>query len=154
MVEKNVFIKVCEAFEENMNTYKEIDAMLGHSYRSLEYYKKAVKPIMRIFVKEIAGQETLDVVIYEDDWGKEYMYDMVMRVIKDYFDNEAKTVVVSSSQSPKGQCHVSFAQAYNSEVIYDWLSHMDPDKPETLKLPVGPVVSGYDIINNYMALEF
>lgn len=156
MVEKNVFVKVCEAFAENLALYKEVDTMLEHSYRAREYYKKAVKPVMRVFAREIAGQEALDVVIFEDDWGKDFVYDMVMRVIEDYFDNDAQTVLVRSSQSAKGQCYVPFGQVYNAEVIYEWLYDMQHDQPETLNLPVGPVESGYDVIKHYVAqgIEF
>ena len=151
MVSKEVFLKICDTFFESLAVYKEVDDMLEHSYRAKEYFKKAIKPVMKVFANDIAGSDTLDSVIYEDDWGKDYLYDIVMRVIEDYFDNDAQTVLVRSSQSAKGQCYVPFGKVYSAEVIYDWLSNMDKHNKETWNLPVGPVASGYDVIKHYVA---
>ena len=106
---------------------------------------------MRIFVNEIASKEMLDCVIYEDDWGKDYMYDMVMRVVEDAFDNDVQTVLVRSQSTENGKCYKAFGEVYSFEVIYDWLSNMDKDNKETWNLPIGPVASGYDVIKHYVA---
>ena len=152
MITKELFISCCETFYENLNMYKQVDDIIEHSYRGKEYYKKAIKPIMRIFVNEIAGKEMLDSVIYEDDWGKDYMYDMVMRVVEDAFDNDVQTVLVHSQNTENGKCYKAFGEVYSFEVIYDWLSHMDKDNKETWNLPIGPVASGYDVIKHYVAM--
>ena len=75
MVSKDVFLKMCDAFSESLAVYKEVDNLIEHSYRAREYFKKAIKPIMRVCVNDIAGKETLDSVIYEDDWGKDVVSD-------------------------------------------------------------------------------
>lgn len=156
MVSKDVFLKMCDAFSESLTVYKEVDNLIEHSYRAREYFKKAIKPIMRVCVNDIAGKETLDSVIYEDDWGKDYLYDMVMRVVEDYFDNDAQTVLVRKENTLKGQCYVPFGEVYTPSVIYEWLIHMDKDDKKTWDLPVGPVESGYDVIKHYVAqgIEF
>jgi hypothetical protein len=151
MISKELFINCCKSFDENLQLYKQVDEMMEHTYRAREYYKKAIKPVMRLFANDIAGKETLDCVIYEDDWGKDYLYDMVMRVVEDYFDNDAQTVLVRKGNTQKGQCYVHFGDVYTPSVIYDWLSNMDKDNKETWNLPIGPVASGYDVIKHYVA---
>ena len=156
MVSKEVFLEICDAFKESLQIYKEIDGMIEHSYRGREYFKKAIKPVMRVLVNDIAGRISLDSVIFEDDWGKDYLYDMVIRVVEDYFDNDAQTVLVHSENAAKGQCYVPFGDVYTPAVIYEWLSNMDKDNKETWNLPVGPVSSGYDVIKHYViaGIEF
>jgi hypothetical protein len=156
MVSKDVFLKMCDAFSESLTVYKEVDNLIEHSYRAREYFNKAIKPIMRVCVNDIAGKETLDSILYEDDWGRDYLYDMVMRVVEDYFDNDAQTVLVHKENTLKGQCYVPFGDVYTPSVIYEWLIHMDKDDKKTWDLPVGPVESGYDVIKHYVAqgIEF
>ena len=151
MVSKDVFLKICDAFSESLTVYKEVDNLIEHSYRAREYFKKAIKPIMRVCVNDIAGKETLDSVIYEDDWGNDYLYDMVMRVVEDYFDNDAQPVLVHKENTLKGQCYVPFGDVYTPSVIFEWLIHMDMDAKKTWDLPVGHVESGYDVIKHYVA---
>jgi hypothetical protein len=151
MISKELFINCCKSLDENLQLYKQVDEMMEHTYRAREYYKKAIKPVMRLFANDIAGKETLDSVIYEDDWGQDYLYDMVMRVFEDSFDNDVQTVRVRSESAAGGQCYVPFGDVYTAEVIYDWLTNMDKDDKSTWNLPIGPVASGYDVVKHYVA---
>ena len=122
--------------------------MIEYSHRRREYYKKAIKPVMRILVNDIAGRETLNQIISQDDWGTEYLYDMVMLVMNEYFNNDTQTVAVKSETAKSGIRQVSFTDVFTPDVIYDWLRNLDIANKDTWVLPTGPVASGYDVVKH------
>lgn len=150
MISKEVFLKICDTFAETINTYKQVDLIIGYTHHTREYFNQAVKPIMRIIITDIAGEDTLASVLYEDELGKDYLHTMVMCVLEDYFDNDAQTVIVNKDGK---RIHIPFGDVYTPEVIYNWLIQMDKDNPTTWNLPTGPVASGYDVIQHHISLE-
>lgn len=149
MISKEMFIQMCETFKENLSLYQEVDNMIECSTKTREYFKRAVKPIMKIAVIDIIGQDVLSIKIAEDDWGDVQVYDTVMNAIKDYFANQARVVEVLSADTISGKCHKAFDEVYTAEVLYNWMSKMDAETPSTWKLPKGMLSSGYTVINNY-----
>lgn len=149
-VSKETFTKICNAFSESVEVYRKIDEMIEYSHRRREYYKKAIKPVMRILVNDIAGEETLNQIISQDDWGTEYLYDMVMLVMDEYFNNDTQTVTVKSETAKNGICYVGFTDVFTPSVIYDWLRNLDAKNKDTWILPTGPVASGYDVVKHHI----
>ena len=154
-VSKETFTKICNAFSESVEVYRKIDEMIEYSNRRREYYKKAIKPVMRILVNDIAGEETLNQIISQDDWGTEYLYDMVMLVMDEYFNNDTQTVAVKSETTKNGVRYVGFTDVFTPSVIYDWLRNLDTENKDTWVLPTGPVASGYEVVkHNINAVAF
>ena len=147
-VSKETFIKICDAFSENVDVYRKIDELIEYSYRRREYYKKSIEPIMRILINDIASQETLNKITYQDDWGSQCLYDMAMYVIYEYFNNDTKTIAVKSKNTKSGTCQVGFTEVFTPGVIYDWLRNLDTENKDTWILPIGHVSSGYDVVRH------
>ena len=42
-VSKDTFIRICDAFSENVDVYRQIDELIEYSYRRREYYKKSIE---------------------------------------------------------------------------------------------------------------
>lgn len=147
-VSKETFTKICNAFSESVEVYRKIDELIEYSHRRREYYKKAIKPVMRILVNDIAGEETLNQIISQDDWGTEYLYDMVMLVMDEYFNNDTQTVAVKSETTKNGVRYVGFTDVFTPGVIYDWLRNLDIANKDTWVLPTGPVASGYEVVKH------
>ena len=147
-VSKETFTKICDAFSENVEVYRKIDEMIECSQRRREYYNKAIEPIMHILINDIVGKETLDKVVYQDDWGTQRLYDMAIYTIYEYFNNDTQTIAVKSKNTKSGTCQVGFIEVFTPGVIYDWLRNLDTENKDTWTLPVGHVSSGYDIVRH------
>ena len=101
-VSKETFTKICDTFSENVEVYRKIDEMIECSQRRREYYNKAIEPIMHILINDIVSKETLDKVVYQDDWGTQRLYDMAIYTIYEYFNNDTQTIAVKSKNTKSG----------------------------------------------------